>query len=64
MRGTVLSWTLVRRAPVGVRTPFVLALVKTSAGKRFARFDAPPVLGAQVELSPGADDDVLHGRPG
>jgi uncharacterized OB-fold protein len=51
MKGVVLSWTLVHRAPAGIPTPFVLALVKTPEGHRLARCEAAPAaIGAEVGL--------------
>lgn len=60
MRAVVLSWTLVHRAPAGVETPFVLALVRTAQGNRLARAASPVEIGDEVEL--GGEDDSLVAR--
>lgn len=59
-RGTLLSWTLVRRPPAGFDAdgPYAVALVELDEGVRVTarldRLDCEPAIGARVRVSGAA----------
>ena len=55
-RGTLVTWTLIRRPPAGIDlpAPYAVAVVELAEGvritARLARFDPEPALGSPVQV--------------
>lgn len=63
-KGIVLSWTVVHRAPGATAVPFVLVLLKTPQGNRFALADAEPdAVGVTLALAYDEAAGAHRARP-